>query len=196
MIQNINIAKEISEQYCKIGEEDMNLLAGILVPIKIKKGVNIVSENEICKNIYFIKKGLIRQFYVKNGKEITEHIAHEGNIVICIESFFKQEPTRLMVQSLEPSIVYAIPYHGLNEITKQSYDICKLKFAILEQSLINSQIKADIIRFETAKERYLRTLNTEPEIIRRAPLHHVASYLQMTPETLSRVRTAFNKEFN
>ena len=101
-----------------------------------------------------------------------------------------------MVQSLEPSVVYGIPYKGLDEITKQSYEICKLKFAILEQSLINSQIKADILRFETAHERYTRTLNTEPEIIKRAPLHHVASYLQMTPETLSRVRTASNTKVN
>ncbi len=196
MDKTIDIAKEISEHYCKISEESILLLASILDPIKIRKGINIVSENEICKYIYYIKKGLLRQYYIKNGKEVTEHIAHEGNVVICIESFFKQEPSRLMVQSLEPSVVYGIPYKGLDEITKQSYEICKLKFAILEQSLINSQIKADILRFETAHERYTRTLNTEPEIIKRAPLHHVASYLQMTPETLSRVRTASNTKVN
>ena len=196
MDKTIDIAKEISEHYCKISEESILLLASILDPIKIRKGINIVSENEICKYIYYIKKGLLRQYYIKNGKEVTEHIAHEGNVVICIESFFKQEPSRLMVQSLEPSVVYGIPYKGLDEITKQSYEICKLKFAILEQSLINSQIKADILRFETAHERYTRTLNTEPEIIKRAPLHHVASYLQMTPETLSRVRTAYNTKVN
>ena len=196
MDKTIDIAKEISEHYCKISEESILLLASILDPIKIRKGINIVSENEICKYIYYIKKGLLRQYYIKNGKEVTEHIAHEGNVVICIESFFKQEPSRLMVQSLEPSVVYGIPYKGLEEITKQSYEICKLKFAILEQSLINSQIKADILRFETAHERYTRTLNTEPEIIKRAPLHHVASYLQMTPETLSRVRTASNTKVN
>ena len=196
MDKTIDIAKEISEHYCKISEESILLLASILDPIKIRKGINIVSENEICNYIYYIKKGLLRQYYIKNGKEVTEHIAHEGNVVICIESFFKQEPSRLMVQSLEPSVVYGIPYKGLDEITKQSYEICKLKFAILEQSLINSQIKADILRFETAHERYTRTLNTEPEIIKRAPLHHVASYLQMTPETLSRVRTASNTKVN
>lgn len=196
MDKTIDIAKEISEHYCKISEESILLLASILDPIKIRKGINIVSENEICKYIYYIKKGLLRQYYIKNDKEVTEHIAHEGNVVICIESFFKQEPSRLMVQSLEPSVVYGIPYKGLDEITKQSYEICKLKFAILEQSLINSQIKADILRFETAHERYTRTLNTEPEIIKRAPLHHVASYLQMTPETLSRVRTASNTKVN
>ena len=68
--------------------------------------------------------------------------------------------------------------------------ICNILLNILKESLILSQHKADTIRFENAKERYARTIKDHPDIIRRAPLHIVASYLQMTPETLSRVRTA------
>ena len=61
-------------------------------------------------------------------------------------------------------------------------------FSIQQRALIVSQRKADVLRFETAKERYIRTMKENPEIIRRAPLHNVASFLQMSPETLSRVR--------
>ena len=125
-------------------------------------------------------------------KEVTEHIEYEGGIVVCIESFFLKEPTKLMIETLEPSTIYAIPHDLLKELTRKSYDFCLLMFAFLEHSLIMSQRKADTLRFESAKERYLRTLKDHPDLIRRAPLHHVASYLQMTPETLSRVRTATN----
>ena len=95
---------------------------------------------------------------------------------------------------LEPGTVYGIPRDALEAIARQSFEICRLIFAIDQRSLIISQHKADILRFETAKERYIRTLKENPEIIRRAPLHHVASFLQMTPETLSRVRSAVNEE--
>ena len=81
----------------------------------------------------------------------------------------------------------------IDQLAEKSFEFCKLLFAILEQSLILSQHKADTIRFETATERYLRTLRDFPDIIRRAPLHYVASYLQMTPETLSRVRSSLTE---
>jgi CRP-like cAMP-binding protein len=107
---------------------------------------------------------------------------------MCIESFFLQEPSRLVIETLEPSKIYAIPYNKLQELTRTSYEFCQLMFSFLEHSLILSQRKADTLRFESAKERYLRTLNDHPDLVRRAPLHYLASYLQMTPETLSRVR--------
>jgi hypothetical protein len=72
--------------------------------------------------------------------------------------------------------------------------LCQLIFKFYQRSLIISQQKADTLRFETAKERYVRTMHENPEIIRRAPLHNVASYLQMTPETLSRVRAQVTEE--
>ena len=95
---------------------------------------------------------------------------------------------------LEPGIIYGIPHDELYELARSSFEFCKLIFAIEQRSLIISQQKADVIRFESAKERYLRTLRENPDIVRRAPLHNVASYLQMTPETLSRVRGATTED--
>lgn len=190
-----DIARDICRSYGVILSTDaLHAFANILVPHKVLRGHDLVAEGDVCNSLFFIDRGLVLQYYKKNGVTVTEHISHEGDMVICIESFFLSEPSRIVATMLEPGVVYGIPRDALDAIACKSFEICKLIFAIYQRSLIISQRKADIIRFETAKERYVRTLKENPEIIRRAPLHHVASFLQMTPETLSRVRAQVNEE--
>lgn len=189
-----DIARDLARRYGVLSTESLELLSDIIIPMKVTKGTIILKEGELCKNIYYIERGMIRQLYTKNGKELTEHIGYEGGIIMCIESLFKGKPSHLTVEALEPSILYAIPYDEYIKLAHAKFEFCNILLSILEESLIVSQQKADTLRFETAKERYIRTLNDHPDIIRRAPLHIVASYLQMTPETLSRVRTATSEK--
>ena len=154
-----------------------------------KKGDLLLQEGEISHNLIIVGKGMVRQFYYKNKKDVTEHFSYEGCIVICIESTLKREPTRLMVEALEDCIVYEVPYNKFMTLTEISWEINLFYRKILEFSLIVSQVKADAWRFETAHERYIRLMNTHPEVVKRAPMAHIASYLLMTPETLSRVRS-------
>ena len=166
------------------------MLESILVPMKFQKGEVILPEGEVCKNIYWIAKGLVRQFYFKNGKDLTEYMATENNICMCIESLFKEEPTRLQIMAIEPSILYALPKDALEQASIKSVNIQMLYRKILEESLILSQVHADMLRFETAQDRYVKLVKRQPQLVLRAPLVYIASYLQMTPETLSRVRTS------
>ena len=145
-------------------------------------------ENKVCDAMYYVHQGMVRQYYYKDKRDLTEHFSYEGRIVICIESFFKQEPSRLIVETLEPSLLYAIPYDGLHRLAAEDNEIELLFRKIIEHALISSQEHADSQRFEDATERYNRLFRTKPEIILRAPLLHIASFLQMTPETLSRIR--------
>ena len=170
--------------------EELDTLESILVPKKFAKGEMILKVGEICENIYYIDKGLIRQFYYKNNKELTEHIGADGEIFMCIESLFREEPTELQVEALENSIIYLIPKHRLEQVALHNVNIQIMYRKILEESLIISQIHADLLRFETAQNRYLRLCKLKPQVVLRAPLVYIASYLQMTPETLSRVRAA------
>jgi hypothetical protein len=66
---------------------------------------------------------MVRQFYYKNNRELTEHFACNGSMFICIESFLRQKPTPLKVEAIEPSVVYGIPYHPLEELSKEYYEI-------------------------------------------------------------------------
>lgn len=168
--------------------DELDILEGILVPMKFAKGEMILKEGEVCKYIYYIEHGLTRQFYFKNGKELTEHLGVDHTIFMCIESLFKEEPTHLQVQAIEPTLAFGLPKIKLEEVALHNVNIQILYRKILEESLIISQIHADLLRFESAQSRYKRMCKMSPQVVLRAPLVYIASYLQMTPETLSRVR--------
>lgn len=185
-----DVARELARRYSTMTHDELDVLESILVPMKFQKGEKILNEGEVCTHIYWIVKGLVRQFYYKNGKELTEHMAVENHIIMCIESLFKEEPTRLQILALEPTLIYAMPRHLLEQVAMRSVNIQILYRKILEESLIESQIHADLLRFETAQDRYSKLVKLHPQLVLRAPLVYIASYLQMTPETLSRVRTS------
>ena len=189
-----DIARELARKYSTMTHDELDTLESILVPMKFTKGQTILAEGEVCRNIMYIAKGLVRQFYFKKEKEVTEHMSVEGGMIMCIESLFKEEPTKLQVEAIEPTIMYFLPKQRLEEVALHNVNIQILYRKILEESLIQSQIHADLVRFETAQDKYKRMCKLAPQVILRAPLVYIASYLQMTPETLSRVRTAALKE--
>ena len=185
-----DIAREIARIYCPLTPSGVEILGSILIPMKFQKGETVLPEGQICKAMYFVEKGMVRQYYYKNKKDVTEHFSYEGRIVFCIESFLKQEPSRLIVEALENSKLYAIPYDDLHNLMVRNQEMEMLYRKILEHVAISSQEHADSQRFENASERYERLLREKPEIVLRAPMVHIASFLQMTPETLSRVRNS------
>ena len=184
-----DIARELARKYSTMTYDELDVLESLLVPIKYGKGEKILQEGEVCRNISYIEKGLVRQFYFKNGKEVTEHLGVDHSIFMCIESLFKEEPTRLQVEALEPTLVYALPKAKLEAAAMRNVNIQMLYRKILEESLIQSQIHADLVRFESAPNRYKRLCDLSPQVVLRAPLTYIANYLQMTPETLSRIRS-------
>lgn len=180
----------VSGMKCLLKREQLHELAEILTCKKYKKGERILNEGDVCRSMLYIEKGLTRQFYFKYDKDLTEHIAYEGGVVICLESYLKEEPTRLMIETLEPTVVWEIPKDRLEMLAQEDASIGAWYRRIFELSLIESQVKADTLRFEPAHERYNKLLQLHPDILKRAPLVYIASLLQMTPETLSRVRSA------
>lgn len=190
MTTSIDIARRIAEVNHPLSRESVHAFAEILVCRKYRKGEIVLQAGEVCKAMLFIEKGMLRQFYYKYDKDLTEHIGYENGMIICIESYFKQEPTRLMVETLEASVVWELPRVEVEKLIDQYHDIERLYRSFIEHSLIESQVKADTLRFEPAHERYNKLLQLHPEILKRAPLVYIASLLQMTPETLSRVRSS------
>ena len=188
-----DIAKQIIAETCPnrtLKLENIRLFADIIQPKKYQKGDIILNEGDICNCLFYIEKGFIRQHYLKHDKDVIEHLACEKDVVWCIDSYFNREPTHLMMDAVENSVLWEIPRDIMEELSDANGDIAYLYRSFFENSLMLSQLKADILRFESANDRYARLQQHFPEITRRAPLTMIASYLQMTLETLSRVRVS------
>jgi CRP-like cAMP-binding protein len=149
----------------------------------------LIREQTVSDYIYFIEQGAVRIFYYKYGKDITEWIALEEQFFLSINSFFQRQPSRLIIQTLEPSLVWGIHHHALMQLADQYHDIEKLLRKMVTSSLILSQQRMESIQFETAQERYARLLAHTPDIINRVPGIYIASFLGITKETLSRIRS-------
>ena len=173
-----------------LSDAEKKALTEILVFRRVGKHEKIVAEGQICKNMVYVCNGLLRQYYFKQGREVTEHFTCEGNVAYCIESIFKNKPSYLMMEALEDSEICLIPYAELVELTYHYKGIAEWLRHFFENNLILHQVKADSWRFESARERYERFLKDYPTVANRASVNDVASYLLMTPESLSRVRSA------
>mgnify|MGYP000793830258 FL=1 len=189
-----DIARELARRYSTMAHDELDILESILVPMKFARGEKVVESGDVSDAIYYVERGMVREFYFKNNKSVTEYLAADGTIVMSIESLFREEPSKLVIEALEPTLVYALPKKRLEEAELHNVNIQILYRKILEESLIISQRRADLLRFESAKDRYLKLCKLNPKVIMKAPLVYVASYLQMTPETLSRVRSAVAME--
>ncbi|MBD8346846.1 Crp/Fnr family transcriptional regulator [Dysgonomonas sp. HGC4] len=190
MQDKIKIAEKISLKYKHpLSPQDLESFASILERKELSKGELFLNNSQVSKYIQYVDKGLVRQFYYKNGRDVTEHFTCENNVAVCIESFFRQEPTRLLIEALETTILYCIPYSEIEILAYHKPEISILYRRFLEATLILSQQKADSWRFETVRERYERFIKEYPQAAKRAPIAHIASYLLMTPESLSRVRS-------
>ena len=184
------LVADLIPSFAGLADAELEALAGILELRSVRKRQLVVCEGQVCRDMVYVRKGLLRQFYFKNGREITEHFTCEGNFAYCIESIFKNEPSRLVMEALENSDLCLIPYAALVELSHTYRGISDWLRHYLENNLILHQVKADSWRFESARERYERFLREFPTVANRASVNDMASYLLMTPESLSRVRTA------
>lgn len=171
-----------------LGEKELEQLSRIFIRTKVAKGETILDQGQVARDMLFVEQGLIRQYYFKNGVDITEHFSTEHDIVYCFESMTQRTPTTLMIEALESGCVHRIPYEEFMQLCQESQPIMALYCTLLEDGLLESLRKCDVQRFENARERYETFVRQYPEAARRAPGKHIASYLLMTPESLSRVR--------
>ncbi|HLV43173.1 MAG TPA: Crp/Fnr family transcriptional regulator [Brumimicrobium sp.] len=155
----------------------------------IPKNTTLIVEGDISKKFYFMEKGMGRSYYLKSdGKEITQWFFGSGKFMSSVDSFFQQSPSLYYLETLEESIVYSISKTDMDELFAKYHKMEQLGRLASIEMLTKVVNKLNAIQFQTAKERYEYMLEEFPDISYRVPLGHIASYLGMTQETLSRIR--------
>jgi CRP-like cAMP-binding protein len=176
---------ETFQQLGRFSEEDLNLLTHHLKALSIPKDFRLVKEDRVCQSIYFVAHGSFRHYQITDtGKEITQNLYIEKDWVLDYKSFTSQKPSASIIQAMEDSDVLELSIYDLHKLMKTSdvfFQVARIfQFGIEQQE---TQIQNT-----TPKERYEFLLAKKPHVIQRFPLKYIASYLGMTPETLSRVR--------
>jgi CRP-like cAMP-binding protein len=159
--------------------------------VNFPKNTTIVREGELSSNMYFIAKGAARAFYYQNDKEYTDWFMFENMFMCSLTSFFSGVPSVQYIETLEDSHMLILTRQELRDLCDKHHDMEKLNGLILAAGLVSLQQNFIDQRFKTAQERYRILIHTFPEIVKRVPLRHIASYLGVTQETLSRIRANY-----
>jgi len=177
------------KNFAKFSPEEEARIGKTFKKEELSKGTILFRQGDLCRKVFYIEKGLARVFYYSNtGKDITIWFLPETSFVTAIDSFYQFKPTYDNCELLEDSVVFTINYSEVEKMLNESSVLSKLAFQFVFG--IAKQMSEYIvsIKFQTAEERYQSLLNNYPSIIQRVSLGHIASYLGITQETLSRIR--------
>jgi len=172
----------------KESEENRIKFQDIFTETEIASKTVLLQEGDIANNIYFVKRRCLREWFNKDGKDITFQFFFEGQPVASIDSFMNSKPSLFTIESIEPSIILSIGKEDFMalfitypELKEGFQDFIFQRFRNYGQ-LFLSRIK------DSPEERYKDLLKNNPEMIRRVPQHYIASFLGITPISLSRIR--------
>jgi CRP-like cAMP-binding protein len=157
---------------------------------KLKKGELLICEGQICQHISYIQSGIFRSSYHRDNKDITISFSTEGEFITAMSSFIAQKPTYENIEALCETHVWQVSYFDLMNLLDQDKHLEHLYRLILEQYYIALEELLIFSKFKTAKERYMDLLQNRPLVIKNAAVGHIASYLDMSLETLSRIRSS------
>lgn len=179
--------------YCVFSESDLKLITSKFHHQHFKSKAYLLQAGQISRHIHFIETGLLRVFHVNDGKEITSYLSSDNGIVSSYSSFIQQTSSYENIQCIEDSEIYSIHYKDMHEL----YDLVpkwqNMGRIIAEQNVLCLADRHLKLHSIPAKEKYLEFLKTSPDkIIQRTPLIHIASYLGITPESLSRIRKSIS----
>lgn len=159
----------------------------------LEPGAFLLPQGKICRDIAFIEKGLLRLFYLNDGKEITNCFCRENTITTSYRSLITQEESDIAIQAIEPSQLVVLPYHALQKLYEKDLFWQQVGRLASENELIATECHHRFLTDLSATERYLQILEQDNELLQRVPLAYLASYLQIAPETLSRIRNKITR---
>ena len=184
--------RKFIENIYPINDSDWNYFSNKLEKIRLKKKSILLNIGCIESNLYFISKGIVRQFIPKNENDLTFGFLFENEFVTAYDSFLTQTPSQYSLEALTEVSLWKISKENLEDVFENtlSGNIIGRKMAE-EMFLIKSKRELSFLS-KTAQERYLDLFKERPELLKLIPLKQIASYIGVTPQGLSRIRKRIN----
>ena len=159
----------------------------------ISAGDYFLQEGKVCRSIAFIEEGFMRLYYLHDGKEVTNCFCKENTITTSYSSLITQQLSDIAIQAIEPSRLIILSHDSLHKLYEQDLFWQQMGRLAAENEFITTECHNRFLRDLPATDRYIQILENENELLQRVPLNYLASYLQIAPETLSRIRKKISR---
>lgn len=189
-----NIESYLSE-ILELPQEAVNLCSSHYLRKMVGKNEFLLREGEVCKGTYFVEKGLLRMYSIdKNGKEHIIQFAPEKWLISDRSSLHFNEKSQYFIEAVEDSEVLELRNDFFSNINAAFPNTIENNDLLLQKHIRSLQNRVNSLLADTAEERYMSFIKMYPDILQRVPQWMVASYLGITPESLSRVRKELAKK--
>ena len=165
--------------------------------IQVPSKTTLLQEGQISKRVFFIEKGCIRVWFNNNGKDVTFQFFFENDRVSSTESFKKNIPSIVTIETIEPCTLWVISKKDMGKMMSDGFEIPKIRQKLIDvlydRNIYYMKHCLSFIK-DTPQQRYLNLLQEKPQIIQRIPQHYIASYIGVTTVHLSRIKSKLAKE--
>lgn len=185
------------QKFCskyKLPERLLSELLAHTTEVHYPKGTLVIKEGERNANLYFLRQGIWRAYYLKDGTEHSLWFIGPGEVAFSSWGYVNGEASKINVESINDSTAYCISKADLEVLFSQSAEMANFGRKIFEREVLSADIySVSYGTPPTAKERYLTLMEENPELLQDVPLKHLASYLYITPQSLSRIRAGLKR---
>ncbi|HLP20005.1 MAG TPA: Crp/Fnr family transcriptional regulator [Chitinophagales bacterium] len=176
--------------FVKLSQPELDMLATVMQPVQIAKGDYFLRQGKVCNQLGFLVSGVMRVYHLANDKEYTSYFnfGNRNPFVSSYSSFLSRTPSQENIHALEDCELVQITYDDLQKLYDQSLEFQKLGRLIAEYNYTLAVERIYSLQHCTAQQRYVQLLQLYPNLVNAVPHHYIASYLGITPESLSRIR--------
>ncbi len=176
-------------KWSALTKEDESIILSAFEPISIQKKKILLEPGKLCTQLYFVTSGILRSYYVDvKGTEQIYQIRMENSWISDLESFFSHTPSKYYIEALEDTQLLAITHHRMEQLLVEIPNLERYFRILFQRAYVNSLKRLNATMWDSALDRYNELLKEQPEVFQRVPLIYIASYLGITPESLSRIR--------
>lgn len=190
----LEYVRQFISQHIELTEQEFQRLASKLHPVSFDKKTKLVEIGDVSTTFYFVLKGISRRYFYRGKQEVITHLIKEGGMMGSVISFLTGEPSRYVLETLEPVTALALAKKDLDELFESDKKWDKFGRKIITAFFLQTENQIlDNIRY-TTKERFINFMKQNPDLVLRVPQKYLASYLEIQPETFSRLKHLMVKE--
>jgi CRP-like cAMP-binding protein len=190
----VAILQKYIDQFIELPAEEMQALMSALEHRTVDKKVRLTDLGESENYLYFVLKGLARKFFYKGKDEVITQIAKEGELISSSVSYFSGNASTYIIETIEPTSFVSLQKDRAELLYNKYPKLERLSRLIITELFLQKEVwEMESLRYNT-KERFLRFMSDNPELFQRVPQKYLASYLNIKPETFSRLKHLLRKK--